>query len=173
MPAQHSVHAIANYFVARALQEKDKEFTPMKLQKLLYYAHGWYLALADEPLFDARVEVWRYGPVIQEIYSQYRKHGGDTITSTQTELRVSESGELEQFEPMVTNDPLIVDFLNQIWEIYSPFTGIQLSNKTHRPGTPWSKIVEAFPQAPSTRERIPNEELKQYFLEVQSGERKD
>jgi len=53
----------------------------MKLQKLVYYAHGWHLALNNEPLIDEQVECWQYGPVISSLFHEFKIQLaiGDTI----------------------------------------------------------------------------------------------
>ena len=58
---------VANFFIGR-FQEAQDPVTNLKLQKLLYYAQGWYLAFFDEPLFDERIEAWLHGPVVPPIY---------------------------------------------------------------------------------------------------------
>lgn len=55
--------AIANHFIMRRWRD-GVHVSPMKLQKLVYFAPGWYLALFNKPLIDERVEAWKFGPVI-------------------------------------------------------------------------------------------------------------
>jgi uncharacterized phage-associated protein len=56
--------AIANEFI-KVAKRNGVLLTPMKLQKLVYFAHGWYLALLGKPLINEPVEAWKFGPVIQ------------------------------------------------------------------------------------------------------------
>ncbi len=59
----YSAQAVANCFLDLANKE-NKEITPLKIQKLVYIAHGWFLAVTDKPLVDDEfVEAWQYGPV--------------------------------------------------------------------------------------------------------------
>ena len=41
--------------------EHGDPISNLKLQKLLYYAQAWYLALYDVPLFDDPIEAWVHG----------------------------------------------------------------------------------------------------------------
>lgn len=72
--------AVANYFLDKA-REDGVDLSPMKLQKLIYFAHGWHLAIYGEPLIDESVEAWAWGPVISSIYHDFKKYGRDPITS--------------------------------------------------------------------------------------------
>ena len=47
----------------------------LKLQKLVYYAQAWHLALRDVPLFEEDFEAWVHGPVIPALYQEYKKFG--------------------------------------------------------------------------------------------------
>ena len=60
----HSSLAIANEFIRRSLAAPEIELTQMKLQKLVYFAHGWNLVASDgDPLVEDEVQAWDYGPV--------------------------------------------------------------------------------------------------------------
>ena len=43
--------AIANFFITLGV-ERECPPTQMKLQKLVYFAHGWHLGLYDQPLIE-------------------------------------------------------------------------------------------------------------------------
>jgi uncharacterized phage-associated protein len=82
----YSPLAIANYFIELA-KKKDKFITPMKLQKLVYFAHGWCLALSDEPLIDEKIEAWKYGPVVTSLYHEFKRYGNDGIKEHAVEFK--------------------------------------------------------------------------------------
>lgn len=73
--------AVANYLLDLADASGDP-VSPMKLQKLLYYAHGWHLAVTDRPLLNEFVEAWRWGPVIPSIYHEFKEFGDAPIKGT-------------------------------------------------------------------------------------------
>ena len=63
MPTPYTAKAIANYFLKHRKRFKRKgPITQMKLHKLVYFAHGWHLALKGEPLIDETLQAWDYGP---------------------------------------------------------------------------------------------------------------
>jgi uncharacterized phage-associated protein len=51
----------------------------MKLQKLLYYAQGFALAILGKPLFEDDFEKWAYGPVLPVVYNKYKAFGSEAI----------------------------------------------------------------------------------------------
>lgn len=117
---------IAAYFLERAREEK-KTLTPMQIQKLVYFAHGWHLAIEGMPLLDEQVEAWQYGPVIPSLYHEFKHCGARPI----------EYIPIRQFDPA---DGL-KSILDRVWEVYGGFTGSQLSAMTHKQGSPWFQVV--------------------------------
>lgn len=65
--------AAANYLLY-IMGEAFDDLTNMKLNKLLYFAQGYYLKKYGRPLFDNAIEAWEHGPVVPEVYSAYKKY---------------------------------------------------------------------------------------------------
>lgn len=40
--------AIVNKFIGLAKEQGRSDLSPMKLQKLVYYAHAWFMAFTDK-----------------------------------------------------------------------------------------------------------------------------
>jgi uncharacterized phage-associated protein len=57
--------------VARYILEKQGPVTTLKLQKLVYYAQVWAIA-NGEPLFNASTKAWAQGPVVPELWHEYK-----------------------------------------------------------------------------------------------------
>ena len=57
--------------------------THMKLQKLLYYAQAYSIAMTGEPLFNNDIQAWKHGPVVPDVYHSFRKYGNSIITDFQ------------------------------------------------------------------------------------------
>ena len=54
-------------------RESGSTITPLKLQKILYYAQGYYLAMYDEALFPEDFQAWAHGPANEQIYEKYKE----------------------------------------------------------------------------------------------------
>ena len=70
---------IANQFIERAKRD-GVVLTNMQLQKLVYIAHAWALAL-DQGLIYEPVEAWLWGPVIPSLFHNLGRYGAGEVTS--------------------------------------------------------------------------------------------
>lgn len=133
--------AVANYFLNLAAKE-GRPLDPMGIQKLVYFAHGWNLAISGSPLIQQRVEAWDYGPVIADLYQAFREFGPNPITRPAKKF---------DFDPItglvLESTPNIAEsedtkpvraLIERVWNSYKHLTSIQLSNLTHLPGSPWT-----------------------------------
>jgi len=170
----HSAAAIANYFIERALREGVR-LSPMKLQKLVYCAHGWHLAITGQPLLDESIEAWRYGPVINSLYHEFKDLGNQPIRRRASRFDperfryVTPSIEEEPDESLETTRSI----LDRTWHVYRPFSAVQLSSMAHRKGTPWDVVMSsATDKEPVANRIIPNELIQEHFIELGESKRK-
>ena len=158
----YSAIAVANNFIELANRAGDKTVTPMKLQKLVYFAHGWHLALTEAPLIKEHVEAWKFGPVVPSVYHEFKDCGNDPISKLGTVFDL-ESGTFDFTTPRVDENSQAVPLLKRIWETYGKYSGIQLSNATHLPGTPWFVIWEEQGGKNRLGTDIPDDLIKSFF----------
>jgi len=160
----YSPQEVANYFLKKGKTEQ-KEITPMKLQKLLYFAHGWYLAETGKPLLNETIEVWKYGPVVSSIYEFFKSYGNDPIQNYVE--YISPSGSSFYQPTLKANNKEVLDILDGVWYIYSDFSARTLSNMTHEEGTPWSQIVDEHGGIENVQrgKDIEDYRIRQYFVD--------
>jgi uncharacterized phage-associated protein len=144
MPAPYSSKAIANSFLDIA-KEKKSGISPMKMQKLIYFAHGWHLVIFNKPLIKERVEAWQFGPVIPGIYHEFKSYGRGNITDYACDFNFTGDtitlGNLSFDTPKIDQDDKDVKaLLGKIWEVYGKLGAFQLSNMTHATGSPWDQV---------------------------------
>jgi uncharacterized phage-associated protein len=134
----YDARAVANYFLDLAKRD-GIPITPMAIQKLVYFAHGWMLAVYGRPLISQRIAAWDYGPVIHDLYQEFKRFGDLPITEPAKVVQMTGAA-FQITHPVIPKyqDPDVAQLLDQVWEAYKHFTAIQLSNMTHAPGSPWS-----------------------------------
>lgn len=152
----HSARAIANRFLEIA-QSEGKQLTNMQLQKLVYFAHGWHLALTGKPLLTDAVKAWNFGPVIPPLYNSLKVFGNGLVTEP-----IMRKNQVPGEPPVVVEEtlsPYEEQLLRRVWQVYGHMTGSQMSYLTHQPGTPWETVwnEEKFSV-------IPDELIKEHFL---------
>ncbi|EMN3010600.1 DUF4065 domain-containing protein [Proteus mirabilis] len=139
----YSAAAVANAFIQRAIDGEIPDLTPMKLQKLMFYAQSWSLKIYKEPIFDDFFAKWQYGPVIPSIYHEVKKYGASKITSKISNVEF-DGNELFSVQPMISSaDKKINALIDKIIEVYGSLRGTQLSYLTHQEGTAWDKANKA------------------------------
>ncbi len=70
---------VADYLLAYTDRESGDTISNLKLQKLVYYAQGFCVAMRDEPLFGEEIEAWDNGPVVRTLYGDYKHWGWRAI----------------------------------------------------------------------------------------------
>ena len=135
---------VANYFLAQTNDESGDLISNLKLQKLVYYAQGLYLAAYDSPLFAEEIQAWTHGPVVPDLYHLYKGYGVGAIP-TPNDL------DFEKYDEQAR------EMLDDVYKVYGQFSAWKLRDMTHEE-PPW---VEANGSGPSTV--ISHESLKRYF----------
>ena len=148
---------IANSFLQLAKKEKGVPPDPMKIQKLVYIAHGWYLAYTEEPLCSEIVQAWRWGPVLADLYFAVKHWGRQPITEP-----IEDYWE-EEVAVVPKDDLWPTEIIKFAWGMYQGFTGPELSRLTHTPGTPWWEIVHV--QKKPWYTPIPDELIQRHYVE--------
>lgn len=153
---QYDARAIANEF----LKLKDGPANQMWLQKLVYIAHGWNLAINREPLVEDRIEAWDGGPVLRVIWNHFRdlgRNGKDSLLARADGV---------SFEAALSDSERAV--IQHVWKRYGSYSGNELSMMTHQEGTPWSNAY--FGRGRNAA--LDNVDIQQHFTELAIAGRK-
>ena len=124
---------VARYFLSLSDEEAGDTISNLKLQKLLYYAQGFHLAVFGSPVFNDRIEAWTHGPVVPDSYHAYKAFGAGAISAR------------DDFDPMTIDEATRV-LLDEVHDVYGQYSAWKLRNMTHAE-TPW---VEAYASSPGT-----------------------
>ncbi|MGG4552623.1 Panacea domain-containing protein [Paenibacillus humicus] len=137
------------YDVAKAFLNMES-MTPKKLQKLCYYAYGWYLALEKKPLFENNFEAWIHGPVDPGLYTEYKEYGWNEI-------------EQEKKLPVdISNNPDVMEFLEEVYASYGHLDGNQLEYLTHRE-LPWKEARKGLKSYEASKNPISDDTIMEFF----------
>jgi uncharacterized phage-associated protein len=133
---------VAKFFIWKSAQsEGGAAVSNLKLQKLIYYAKGFYQALNNSALFPEALEAWLHGPVVPSVYHAFKAYGSGPI-------------EVVDFDSSnLSHDDLL--FLTEIWDLYGQFSAWRLREMSHG-DKPWLDH-EADASV------IPDSELGDYF----------
>lgn len=125
-------YAIANSVLITA-KKLGISITPMQLQKLMYFTNGWHLEIfKGEELIDRKFEAWQFGPVLPEIYIEFKHNGSSPIQTLA----------LFPFDSKPWHADLRPNQMGLIEEVVSSYgnlSGPQMSHLTHKNDTPWSQ----------------------------------
>ena len=145
---------VVAFLLDRATHKKKIGFTPLQIIKLAYVCHGWSLAGLDRPLFNnsnKQIQAWRYGPVVVGIYQMLKDFGRSYITldklrqtSHSSEGRRQNTRHLipiieQNVDNVLTRYPELTEALDWVFNVYKGYSGAELINMTHRPGSPWDQ----------------------------------
>ena len=135
---------IADWFIRRA-QADGKTLTIMQVLKLVYIAHGWHLEMRRSPLIMNKIEAWKYGPVIPDVYNTFRAQGVEIAAPLgYANVHISDADE---------------HLLSEIYRIYGNMPARKLSDLTHEPNGPWDLATRRWGYfAP-----IPNELIQAHY----------
>ena len=139
-------HDIAQYFIWLA-HETGSFISNLKLQKLVYYAQAWYLAIYGEQLFEEDFEAWIHGPVIPQLYDRYKHYQWKPIEEEVKQPNFSEE---------------VGEFLEEVVEVYFSIDAYDLERMTHLED-PWIKARGNLAQDEPSKEIITKESMKNYF----------
>lgn len=130
---KYTAQQIADFFINLANHQyiddnMPEGITNLKLQKILYFAQAAYLSIHKEPLFEDDFVAWKYGPVINSIYNEFRQYGNEALS-------VNGKFNISDFDQELCN------FLKSIWSIYGKYSAYELVGISHDHG-PWRNARE-------------------------------
>ncbi|MDT2731069.1 DUF4065 domain-containing protein [Streptococcus parauberis] len=136
--------------------------TPKKLQKLLYYVQAWHLALTAENnteseinrslLFNSEFEAWVHGPVIPEVYEEYKSLKASVIEF---------SGFDDENLITLLNDDELAN-INDVLDTYGSFNGSDLEALSHDEA-PWREARNGLGPLDSSNKAISNKTMFEYY----------
>lgn len=139
----YSALSIADHIVAYHTG-KEWTITNLRLQKLLYFIQAYFLTFLNRECFTEEMEAWKYGPVVPEVYEEYKCYGNSNIPYT------GSSGN----QRICREDIIVID---ELLDHFSEYTANELVEITHNQD-PWLMHYR-----PNRNAVIPKKSIKEYF----------
>jgi uncharacterized phage-associated protein len=138
---------VARYILWYA-SRREIGITNLKLQKLLFFCQGWYLALKGAPLFEGRLEAWPKGGANYECWREYRQWQASPIDLIPTEA------------------PLDADLtvLNGVLDDYLDLDQWMLVTLSH--GSSWAKARGGLADDAASKNEIRLDWMTEEFLKL-------
>lgn len=136
---------VANYMLY-LMGDAFDDLTNMKINKLLYFAQGYFLAKHGKPLFTDTIEAWAHGPVVPAVYASYKEYGDQPIRKYDPESIPDMPNEVDEI-------------LYGVARTYGKYTTSALRNITHAIGSPWDQVY----QENRAHIEIPTTVIQDYF----------
>lgn len=122
---------ICNNVLKRAFDE-GVPVSPMKLQKILYFAASEYSKrTGGRVLLAEQFQPWKFGPVLQSVYGEFKTYGAQPIR------RYAKDAEGQAFIVDEDEDPDLATTLNEVWAATKGRSAFNLSQITHSRGSAW------------------------------------
>jgi len=139
---------VANWFIDQFDKESGDVVTHLKLQKLLYYSECWCQLLLDRELFYENIEAWAHGPVVREVFNEFKSSGWEPLNVNRK---------------LVDFDEDVVDVLEQVLEAYGNVSAKALEQMTHQ-DQPWKEARGSLSPEARCSNIMSKENMKKYFM---------
>lgn len=163
----YKVMDVAQYIINFS-NENGISITNLKLQKLLYYVQAAFLVETGEPCFEESIINWRHGPVVTEVYEEFKNYASDNI-DTLDEYIVMEIGEDFSFDfktKKYEDNPLDSNSKRIISKVVRAYKNIN----------PWDLVVRTHEEDPwaidsDRNKKITIESIAKYFCDPKNKDR--
>ncbi|EQC1800552.1 Panacea domain-containing protein [Escherichia coli] len=150
-----TVNDIADYLLFFAHEHGD-QITPLKLQKLVFYADAWYMALNDDrELIQNQFEAWVCGPVVRELYTRFARYQWRPIDE---ELKRPELPEE------------VAKHLDEVYQVFGGFSLYELEQLTQQE-KPWRIARKNLPDYEPCTNLISKKITADFYRSVREGKK--
>lgn len=139
----------ADFFVQEAVRDGIPDMTNLKLNKLLYFAQVISLQKTGKPLFPEDIEAWDYGPVVRDVYFEFKDNDNRPIREPSAAVNDSM---FTQEEKDILTDAFVALAENKAYPLMA---------RTHKNGSPWDKVYNSGLPRHGRNRVIPVDLIKQ------------
>lgn len=125
----YSVSIVANSILQEVFKNNLKDFTPMRLQRILYIVDSEYYGRTGDLLMSEKPKAWPYGPVYQTAYFQFIAYSGKAIKSYAKDA-INKSY-------CNTSDEILTDCIKNSLSIIESYSTVELSRMLQSSNRAW------------------------------------
>ncbi|MBT2572591.1 DUF4065 domain-containing protein [Bacillus sp. ISL-51] len=119
----------------------------LKLQKLLYYIYAEFLLKTGKKLFKEPIVAFKFGPVIEDIFSKYKVHGKSIIDyqeDASIKLLTDDLVVTPSFMKVLSSEHggEAIESITKVLVKYGKYPPFRLVDMTHQEGGPWHRAYE-------------------------------
>lgn len=155
-------------YIVKKMNSENKRLDHLKLQKLMYFIAIYWIKKFNVYPYKEATEMWKLGPVIRDLYSEYRSNGSSRITKPSNKLVRNENGFVfKEVEPACfTNaEQSIVDSVINNYGDRGSFELVDITH-THKP---WKNKEDLIKSNAITTLEYTFDDLLQISLEMSDG----
>lgn len=145
--AAYTALQVADWFRGAVDRGAGDAVTHLNLQKLVYYAQAWSLALLGRPLFAEDLRAWAHGPVALSVWHAFKEHGWEALPPPD---------EMPRFDDDTT------ELLRDVLRSYGEHSARKLEELTHSE-EPWQRARGDLPPEASSSAVIPKEHMRRFY----------
>lgn len=134
-------------YIIYYIQSTGGIISPLKLQKILYFAQADFLVSTGKPCFSDEIFAYDYGPVIPSVYQKYKIYGGGFIPCRYADSFIISNNDKTRINEMV--------------DVCQPYSATELTTIIHQQ-SPWKNNYHSDSHAV-----IPKTEIEEYFRKIQ------
>lgn len=137
---------LADYLLAES-RERGEVLTPLKLQKLLFYADAWYMALYGQEATSEKFQAWVHGPVALSQYHRFKDYRWRPITEEVDKPKLEQG---------------MARHLDEITDVFGSQTATALEIMTHQE-KPWVAARAGIPDDQACNNYIDKELTREFY----------
>lgn len=127
--AYNAVNVASN--IINNMHEKNLPLDHIKLQKLLYFFAVEYFKSNENFPFKQQIEKWKLGPVVRDVYNEYKFKGSSSIESPTVQFTFEDgtfkTSKIKSEELTYVDEAL----LNEVIDKYGGLNSFRLVDITH------------------------------------------
>jgi uncharacterized phage-associated protein len=162
----YEARKICNLLISRSDEHKHP-LTNLRINKLLYFVHGWGLTRNSQGFVRNHFLAWTFGPIVKPVFDEFKLYGDRMIDQPAQYLDYATG----KYKVIPYNDisPHDIEIIMRVFLEYDRYSTYELVDMTHEPNGPWDIIFKELAKERRLNQRIPNDLIRDHFFKMAGG----